>query len=248
MTPCGRIKILQQSHCKPYSRKKDIIRFASIISWKDSDPLKRFEIMDDCYLAFSVDSTVSSKASEGYPPSSKSRKKQITMFSCPVTGSRAGRSSCSFHSSSSYQLAYQYCLFVVPESNQEIKKVYIRLTTVRGSSSKSSIVRSFDIFIHLCIPILQPLKSLISLVAEKASNMPKKKNNNLPLTAKFKKAPGAPRRFKSSFMFFSTEKHRSIREELKKNGETEKVGSLDVSRCSFSHLRRQARAMLISPS
>jgi hypothetical protein len=38
---------------------------------------------------------------------------------------------------------------------------------VRGSSSKSSIVRSFDIFIHLCIPILQPLKSLISLAAEK---------------------------------------------------------------------------------
>jgi hypothetical protein len=40
---------------------------------------------------------------------------------------------------------------------------------------------------------------------------------------KFKKAPDAPRRFKSSYMFFSTEKHRSIRDELAKKGETEKV-------------------------
>ena len=40
---------------------------------------------------------------------------------------------------------------------------------------------------------------------------------------KYKKAPDAPRRFKSSYMFFSTEKHRSIREELAKKGKTEKV-------------------------
>jgi hypothetical protein len=41
---------------------------------------------------------------------------------------------------------------------------------------------------------------------------------------KYKKAPGAPRRFKSAYMFFSTEKHRSIREELAEKGESEKVG------------------------
>jgi hypothetical protein len=40
---------------------------------------------------------------------------------------------------------------------------------------------------------------------------------------KYKKAPGAPRRFTSSYMLFSTEKHRSFREELAKKGETEKV-------------------------
>jgi hypothetical protein len=41
---------------------------------------------------------------------------------------------------------------------------------------------------------------------------------------KYKKAPGAPRRFKSAYMFFSTEKHRSIREELAEKGKSEKVG------------------------
>ena len=40
---------------------------------------------------------------------------------------------------------------------------------------------------------------------------------------KYKKAPGAPRRLKSAYMFFSTEKHRSIREELAEKGESEKV-------------------------
>lgn len=42
---------------------------------------------------------------------------------------------------------------------------------------------------------------------------------------KYKKAPQAPRRFKSSYMFFSTEKHKAIRKELteKEGGENEKV-------------------------
>jgi len=43
---------------------------------------------------------------------------------------------------------------------------------------------------------------------------------------KYKKAPQAPRRFKSSYMFFSTEKHKAIRKELtEKGGETEKVST-----------------------
>ena len=35
---------------------------------------------------------------------------------------------------------------------------------------------------------------------------------------KYKKAPQAPRRFKSSYMFFSTKKHKEIRAELTKKG------------------------------
>jgi hypothetical protein len=43
---------------------------------------------------------------------------------------------------------------------------------------------------------------------------------------KYKKAPQAPRRFKSSYMFFSTEKHKAIRKELtEKAGENEKVST-----------------------
>lgn len=40
---------------------------------------------------------------------------------------------------------------------------------------------------------------------------------------KYKKAPNAPRRFKSSYMFFSTQKHKEIREERAKQGEDPKV-------------------------
>ena len=55
-------------------------------------------------------------------------------------------------------------------------------------------------------------------VATKATISAKKSNR-----VKYKKAPGAPRRFKSAYMFFSPEKHRSIREELAAKGTTEKV-------------------------
>ena len=47
---------------------------------------------------------------------------------------------------------------------------------------------------------------------------------------KYKKAPQAPRRFKSSYMFFSTEKHKQIRKELAEKGEIEKVGGTIVLR------------------
>jgi hypothetical protein len=46
---------------------------------------------------------------------------------------------------------------------------------------------------------------------------------------KYKKAPQAPRRFKSSYMFFSTEKHKQIRKELsEEEGELKKVGCKGV--------------------
>lgn len=47
---------------------------------------------------------------------------------------------------------------------------------------------------------------------------------------KYKKAPQAPRRFKSSYMFFSTEKHRSIRQELAEKGEIDKLSTTDVAK------------------
>ena len=44
------------------------------------------------------------------------------------------------------------------------------------------------------------------------------------LQSKFKKAPEAPRRFTSAYIFFSSEKHKELREELKRRGE--EVGRL----------------------
>lgn len=46
---------------------------------------------------------------------------------------------------------------------------------------------------------------------------------------KYKKAPQAPRRFKSSYMFFSTKKHKEIRAELAEKGEGNKVSLRKVS-------------------
>ncbi|KAG7343681.1 HMG high mobility group box-containing protein [Nitzschia inconspicua] len=54
-----------------------------------------------------------------------------------------------------------------------------------------------------------------------------KANRDLPFkknveSTKYKKAPNAPRRFKSSYMFFSTQKHKEIREKRTKEGENTK--------------------------
>mmetsp|Transcript_1125 Transcript_1125/g.2216 ORF Transcript_1125/g.2216 Transcript_1125/m.2216 type:complete len:118 (-) Transcript_1125:14-367(-) len=40
---------------------------------------------------------------------------------------------------------------------------------------------------------------------------------------KYKKAPDAPKRFKSAFIIFSAEKHKIIKEELAKEGRSEKT-------------------------
>ena len=40
---------------------------------------------------------------------------------------------------------------------------------------------------------------------------------------KYKKAPDAPKRFKSAFIIYSAEKHREIKEDLISQGRTEKV-------------------------
>lgn len=43
---------------------------------------------------------------------------------------------------------------------------------------------------------------------------------------KYKKAPDAPKRFKSAFIIFSAEKHKEIKEDLISQGRTEKVSCL----------------------
>ena len=51
--------------------------------------------------------------------------------------------------------------------------------------------------------------------------MPKRKQ-----VIKYEKAPLAPRRFKSAYMFFSTEKHKSIREEYGTKMQTTDVAKM----------------------
>ena len=64
-----------------------------------------------------------------------------------------------------------------------------------------------------------------------ASAVPRKKSRTTKgaeVEKKYKKAPEAPRRFKSAFIFFSIEKHREIRESLQNTGQKEKVRPLSV--------------------
>lgn len=53
-------------------------------------------------------------------------------------------------------------------------------------------------------------------------------NLNLP-PIKQKKAPGAPKRFKSAFIFFSSEKHKEIRSQMMADGNLQKVMQLNTS-------------------
>jgi hypothetical protein len=54
------------------------------------------------------------------------------------------------------------------------------------------------------------------------------------VSPKYKKAPDAPKRFKSAFIIFSAEKHKEIKEEFAKQGRSEKVR---VCYVSFVHRR-----------
>ena len=49
-----------------------------------------------------------------------------------------------------------------------------------------------------------------------------------PSVVKYTKAPQAPRRFKSSYMFFSTEKHQELRKDLAAKGENDKVSKTEL--------------------
>ena len=50
------------------------------------------------------------------------------------------------------------------------------------------------------------------------------------VSPKYKKAPDAPKRFKSAFIIFSAEKHKEIKEDFAKQGRMEKVR---VSSCYY---------------
>lgn len=52
--------------------------------------------------------------------------------------------------------------------------------------------------------------------------------NNCRRIKKYKKAPTAPKRFKSAFVLFSAEKHKEIRKEMGENGSAGKVCLLFV--------------------
>eukprot|EP00542_Grammatophora_oceanica_P013022 CAMPEP_0194031648 /NCGR_PEP_ID=MMETSP0009_2-20130614/4774_1 /TAXON_ID=210454 /ORGANISM="Grammatophora oceanica, Strain CCMP 410" /LENGTH=86 /DNA_ID=CAMNT_0038671861 /DNA_START=117 /DNA_END=373 /DNA_ORIENTATION=+ len=47
-----------------------------------------------------------------------------------------------------------------------------------------------------------------------------------PRKKHMKKAPGAPRRFKTAFIFFSTAKHKEIREQLGSRGSKQKTPNI----------------------
>jgi hypothetical protein len=55
------------------------------------------------------------------------------------------------------------------------------------------------------------------------------------LSTKYKKAPDAPKRFKSAFIIFSAEKHKMIKKDLLEQGKNEKVRS--VWSCQFWYAR-----------
>lgn len=64
--------------------------------------------------------------------------------------------------------------------------------------------------------------AVMDISEKKTSGKPSKKGAKKQ-PAKYKKAPGAPRRFKSAFIFFSTQKHKEIRSQLGEKGSKEKT-------------------------
>lgn len=75
---------------------------------------------------------------------------------------------------------------------------------------------------------IQQLDANNTIMSKRSSNHDDDDDRNYPFKKpfapiKYKKAPNAPRRFKSSYMFFSTHKHKEIREERAKKGEDPKV-------------------------
>ncbi len=62
-----------------------------------------------------------------------------------------------------------------------------------------------------------------SQTVDSGNNRDKKQPAGKKTLAKFKKAPQAPRRFKSAFIFFSSAKHKEIRAQLADSGVAVKV-------------------------
>lgn len=69
-----------------------------------------------------------------------------------------------------------------------------------------------------------------SLLVSHRTNPGAVSNQTMTSGPKYKKAPDAPKRFKSAFIIFSAEKHREIKEDLASKGRAEKVSSRVVRR------------------
>ena len=65
-------------------------------------------------------------------------------------------------------------------------------------------------------------------------------------TIKYKKAPDAPKRFKSAFIFFSAEKHKEFKKELQQEGKTVRVSSVDFG-CWWNQQNVLHASVLHSP-
>lgn len=61
---------------------------------------------------------------------------------------------------------------------------------------------------------------------------------------KYKKAPDAPKRFKSAFIIFSAEKHKEIKEDLISQGRTEKV-SVTLLRFSLDEVNHSSNKLIV---
>ena len=62
-------------------------------------------------------------------------------------------------------------------------------------------------------------------MADEIPNLPPMGHSKTMGSPKYKKAPDAPKRFKSAFIIFSAEKHKEIKEKLASQGRVEKVRS-----------------------
>ena len=60
-------------------------------------------------------------------------------------------------------------------------------------------------------------------MADEIPNLPPMGHSKTMGSPKYKKAPDAPKRFKSAFIIFSAEKHKEIKEKLASQGRVEKV-------------------------
>ena len=103
------------------------------------------------------------------------------------------------------------------ENNNEIKMV--REDHPDLSVSNNTVGASHEIISRRKNEAGDSSQTAAGLLAIPQSSVVAKKRKQ----TKYKKAPQAPRRFKSAYMFFSTDKHRAIRAELTSQGKAEKV-------------------------
>jgi len=81
-------------------------------------------------------------------------------------------------------------------------------------------------------------ESVNEMMEDESSTAPSRKR--VKQVVKFKKAPQAPRRFKSAYMFFSTAKHPEIRARLKKEGKPEEKTTAIAKLVSLEWKRLQS--------